>query len=358
MRWHALTSSLLSIILLLGTIINARSLHRAKDLTIPILKTQWIDSQQYHTLKSYYLQEYPLFGIFDYSHFFANYLPIGPISFRNNPEVTVDGTVLAHLIDELLEEVNQKKRLRKLKHKKEFTHFTVLRKRNFNRRKKCGFLILKCKDYPFVVKLSIETPESFTQPYKKGFEPTIFFFMAGGINRHLSGFTRIKNAQHIRNYIAKGNLSVKFDIPRKWFYIPQRSKWIKLQGTNIGQHKYIDTEIPGTYCIVADAIEYERKFSLLNKNDRKISMYFCNLIDFYIDPHIDNFMVEKGTNKIIIVDTEHFPSITGLTDVNNIYTSQLHWYSDLTIKCLQDMFLRDKETRKYIQRYGTHHYNL
>ena len=114
MRCHALISKFLLIILLPVSIINARSLHRPKDPTIPILKTQWVDSKQYCTLKSYYLQEYPLFGIFDYNHFFANYLPIGPISFRNKPESTVDGAVLAHLIDDLLEEVNQKKKLHKI----------------------------------------------------------------------------------------------------------------------------------------------------------------------------------------------------------------------------------------------------
>ncbi len=340
------------------TSLQARSPQRPQDPTIPSLTTRWAKDSTQHTIKSYFLQEYPLFEIFDYNHFFSNYLPIGKISYRYNPEQSVNGSVIAHLIDELIEELNQKKRLHKIKRDDEFKHFTILRKRNFNRREKCGFLILKCKDYPFVVKLSIETPESFTQPHKKGFEPSIFFIMAGGINRHLSGFTRIKNANHVRRCIANATLPVEFDIPRKWFYVPQNTKWIELAGRNIGTNSTIRTEIPGTYCIVSDAIDFERKFTLLNHEDCVVSMKLCNLINFSIDPHIDNFLLEKNTGKIVIVDTEHFPSITGLTNVNGVYTSQLHWYYDLSIKCINDMFLRDKQTRKYIQQHGTHHFNL
>jgi len=342
---------LLTILFLSNTLLQARSIHRPKDPTKPRLTARWIDDNEYHSISNYYLQEYPFFQIFDRNHFFENYLPIGTINFRNNPNSSVEGATLAHLIDKLMEEIAQGK--------KEFTNFIVLRKQNFNRRKKFGLLILKCKDYPFVVKTSIETPKSFTNPYKKGIVPAIFFFMAGGINRHLSGFTRIKNSQYVRQCITQApNLPAQFDIPRKWFYMPSGSKWMELCGFNIGQHDQIHTEIPGAYCIIADAIECERSFSLLHKDDRTISMKLCNLVNFYIDPHIDNFIVEKETNKIVIIDTEHFPSITGLANTKSIYTSQIRWYTDLSIKCLEDMFLRDKQTRRYIQRHGTHHYKL
>lgn len=346
------------IAILICTTTLSRSPLRPQDITIPEIKTNWVNDTKRYSIKSSYLQEYPLFETFDYNHFFSHYLPTGKINYRYNPEKSVNGSVLTHLIDELLKEINQKKRLHKIKRFDDFKHFTVLRQRNFNRRKKYGFLILKCKDYPFIIKLSIETPESFTNPFKKGFEPSIFFIMAGGINRHLSGFTRIKNAHHVRKCIARESLPVEFDIPRKWFYVPQNTKWIEITGNNIGSKSTLKTKIPGTYCIVADAIEFERKFTLLRNEDRIISMQLCNLINFAIDPHIDNFLLEKNTGKVVIVDTEHFPSITGLTNIKGNYTSQLSWYTDLTMKCLQDMFLRDKQTRKYIQRHGTHHFKL
>jgi len=350
--------NIIFLVMTLSTTIMARSPHRPQDQTMPEIITCWTNDIKKYSIKSYYLQEYPLFEIFDYEHFFSHYLPIGKIKYRYNPKQNVNGSVIAHLVDELVDEINQKKRLHKIKRFDDFKNFTVLRQRNFNRRKKCGFLILKCKHYPFVVKLSVETPESFTQPFKKGFEPSIFFVMAGGINRHLSGFTRIKNAAHVRTCIEKENLPVEFDMPRKWFYVPQNSKWIKLTGKNIGTQPSITTEIPGTYCIIADAIEFERKFTLLNNEDCKISMNFCNLVNFSIDPHIDNFLLEKNTGKVVIVDTEHFPSITGLVNIKGFYTSQLRWYADLTVKCIQDMFLRDKKTRKHIQKHGTHHFKL
>jgi len=337
---------------------GGRNIHRPQDPSTPVISANWINDTHRYSIKNNFLQEYPFFETFDKEHFFDHYLPMGQISYRNKPSTKVEGTVLAQLIDELIEELDQKRKLRKLKRDHDFKHFIVLKKGNFNRKKKYGFIILKFKDYPFVVKLSIETPQSFVNPFKKGFEPTIFFYMAGGINRHMSGFTRIKNAQHVKNCIAQTQLPVEFDMPRKWFYMPKESQWIELHGKNIGVNQTAYTKIPGTYCIVADAIECERIYTLLNKEDRDISMQLCNAVKFSIDPHIDNFMVEKDTNKVVIIDTEHFPSITGLTDVSNLYTSQISWYADLSIKCVKDMFFRDKQTRRTIQRNGTHHYQL
>jgi len=345
---------IISIIFMFYAPTHSRSVFRPQDPYKPKLSVSWENKTKEFTLESYYLQEYPLFGIFDQEHFFNNYLPTGPIHFRYDQNKSVDGTTIALLIDELLEEINKKKKLHKIKRTEEFKNFFVLRKRNFNRKKKNGFMILKCKDYPFVVKLSIETPESFTQPFSKGFEPSIFFFMAGGTNRHLSGFTRIKNAEYVKNSIAKAHdMPVEFDLPRKWFYIPHGCPWIELRGKNIGTNKQLSTTIPGTYCIIADAIEFERKFTLTRKDDRDISMKLCNLVNFYIDPHIDNFMTEKGTNKVVIVDTEHFPSITGLTHIDSVYTSQIRLYTDLTFKCIDDLFLRNKSKRREIAMNGT-----
>ena len=350
---NILFTGIISLMLLGYAPTQARSVFRPQDPYKPKLSVAWENKHQQCTLESYYLQEYPLFGIFDQEHFFNNYLPVGPIHFRNDENKSVDGTTISLLIDDLLEEINQKKKLHKFKRAKEFKHFSILRKRNFNRKKKNGFMILKCKDYPFVVKLSIETPESFTQPFTKGFDPLFFFFMAGGTNRHLSGFTRIKNADYVRNCIAQApNLNVEFDIPRKWFYIPKNCPWLELKGKNIGKNKHLSTSIPGTYCIIADAIEFDHKFTLTCKNDREISMKLCNLVNFYIDPHIDNFMVEKETNKVVIIDTEHFPTITGLGQVDTVYTNQFHWYVDLAFKCIDDLFLRDKSKRKDIAMNG------
>ena len=79
--------------------------------------------------------------------------------------------------------------------------------------------------------------------------------MGGGVNRHLSGFTRIKNAQAFKEFITKNPYwQSRVDMPRKWFWLPCNTRWITIAGANIGKYKQVSIDIPGTYCIVADAI--------------------------------------------------------------------------------------------------------
>ena len=269
-------------------------------------------------------------------------LPKGTISFRNKPSESVQGKVLTDLVEELLVEVQKKK--------KKFKHFTVLRKVNFNTKLRCGLLILKFKDHPFVLKLFIENPKTFVNPYAKGFEPMCFFVMAGGINRHLTGFTRIKNLGQVRKKIqTHDHWSKIIDFPRKWFWLPNNSRWIEITGHNIGNKKKLTTKLPSVYGIIADAIKADKTFSLFNKNEKKVGMELCNYLEHAIDPHIDNFMREKATNKIIMVDTEHFPSVVGLKQKNEFH-NYISWYTFLALKCSKDGFFRTKRERKEAQK--------
>ena len=68
-----------------------------------------------------------------------------------------------------------------------FTDFTILQCKDYNFKKGFGLLIVKFNNFPFVVKLFVETPASFINPFDKGNEPIFFFFMGGGVNRHLQG---------------------------------------------------------------------------------------------------------------------------------------------------------------------------
>lgn len=189
----------------------------------------------------------------------------------------------------------------------------------------------------------METPDMFVKPYRKGFVPMFFYFMGGGVNRHLSGFTRIKNAQEFKELITKNPYwQSRVDMPRKWFWLPSNTRWITIAGANIGKYKQVSIDIPGTYCIVADAISIERTMTLTNPDDRIESMALCNTAKFIIDPHIDNFMIEQNTKKIVIVDTEHFPTMVGFKKEIGQYTSQASWYIDLSCKAADDMFFRDK----------------
>jgi len=287
------------------------------------------------------LEQQPIFEIFDRSHFEQHFLPMNKISYQNNPTMSVNGETLKTLIDELVQELKQKK--------KKFKNFTLITKKNFNRRAKSGLIILKFNDYPFIVKLFMENPKSFTAPFSKGFETKFFFLMGGGTNRHLLGFTRIRNLDAINARLQKDPYwSKTVYTPRKWFLLPTDSQWIEIVGENIGEHPVQKTVIPGTYAIIADAIDAQRSFSLLSRQDTEISMKLCNFLELMIDPHIDNYLVEKETGKTFLVDTEHFPSFIGLKEkiVFNDYTS---WYGFMCWKATKDIFFRTKSTRKAAQ---------
>jgi hypothetical protein len=170
--------------------------------------------------------------------------------------------------------------------------------------------------------------------------------MGGGINRHLSGLTRIKNAENFKELMGTDPYwKDRVEVPRKWFWLPSDTRWITIAGSNIGKYKHVSIDVPASYCIIADAIDIERRMTLVNKEDRIESMALCNKAKFTIDPHIDNFMIERSTQKIILVDTEDFHALVGFKHELDEYTSQFTWYRDLSLKCVNDMFCRDKSCR-------------
>jgi hypothetical protein len=303
---------------------------------MPSIVTHWKDdNKKCYSLRSPFLEGYPFFEIFDKQHFDEHMIPEGPISFRYDPTKSVTRNELTSLIETLIQEIRAKRTM--------YTHFNVLRDSNFNRRRQSGLLIVRCKRYPFVVKLFMETPDMFVKPYKKGLYPMFFYFMGGGVNRHLSGFTRIKNAEKFKSIVDNNPYwKSRVDVPRKWYWVPSDARWITISGSNIGRYKHVSIDIPGTYCIVADAIDLERSMTLFNADDCIESMALCNATKFIIDPHIDNFAIERNTKKIVLVDTEHFPTIVGFKKDVGEFSSQTSWYINLAIKALRDMFLRDK----------------
>lgn len=319
-----------------------RSPLRTENSTIPQLTVCFSDDPaSKQSIRKERLEISSLFELFDKVFFENHLLPSHAIAYRNK-DGAVLGTTLSELIENLLVELSLKKR--------EFTHFTVLTARNFNKRQMHGLIILKFKNYPFVLKLFIENPESFINPYSKGIEPIAFFYMGGGINRHLMGFTRIKNLEIMQKRIQESprwaNIIV---MPRKWFWLPKSPAWLHLQGRFFSDTQpLIETTIPAIYGIVADAIDAERIFSLFNKEDKKFSMEFCNFMEVQIDPHIDNFMIEKNSKKTAIVDTEHFPTLVGLKEKIE-FKNYFDWYKKLMGKFLCDSYGYTKKERKALR---------
>lgn len=319
-----------------------RSIHRPKSASLPRIETRWLgQSSPHYTLRNSHLEEYPLFGTFNKKFFYNHLLPNNAISYRYNPKKSVSGTKLKRIIAKLIKEIKQKK--------KNLTDFTMIKRSNFNVKKCSGLFIVKFKHYPFVVKVFMETPESFVMHNAKGFEPTFFFYMAGGINRHLLGFTRIKNLENIKKLIENSKKwANKITLPRKWFVLPHQSRWIKIKGENIGRKKKQSTTIPATYCVLSDWIDSERAPSIFNKDDRRTSMELCNFLELAIDPHIDNFIIERSTHKIAIVDTEHFNTVVGIKKKKK-FRSYFSWFTYLAGKCLHSMYFRNKAVRKQDQ---------
>ncbi len=316
---------------------TGRSIYRPVDPLMPEISVKWVGDRNEYLLKKYHLEEYALFRIFDKEFFMQHILPDKPIVFRYDSKKTVSRKELTDLIDELILEIKQGKH--------SFTHFTILQSKDYNYKKGNGLLIVKFNDYPFVVKLFVETPDSFVSPFDKGLEPIFFFFMAGGVNRHLTGFTRLKNREIIQNRLAQSPWAHDIDIPRKWHWVPQNTRWIEIKGKNIGNIKERSIQFPGTYCIIADAIEAERNLSLLDARDKKRAMDLCNYLDIWIDPHMKNFMIEKGSGKFVIVDTEHFPSVVGLREKIS-FSSYSDWYLYLAGKCWRNAFMQNKHERR------------
>lgn len=318
--------------------VGGRSIHRPKSNDIPTISMSYKGDQKQYTLRNWYLEEYPYFKLYNADYLRQFTLPDTMITHRYDPSRSSSGSAIKQTIESLIMNLKYKKKIS--------SDFILLQDKDYNYHNNCGLIVLKFKEHPFVVKLFVENPKSLVDPYNKGIEPTFFFFMGGGVNRHLSGFTRIRNRELVLEKLSQSEKwKGKVGIPRKWFLIPEQNKPIVMKGENIGPEGTPTIEIPSIYCILEDVVE-ATKYSYSTKPG---SLEVCNDLDLMIDPHITNFMIEKKTNKLIIIDTEHFPSVVGLKK-GKTFKSYLQWYFHLTSKCIRDMFLRTKHARKKAQK--------
>lgn len=310
---------------------------------LPQITTYWQDEPgNKFTLKDSHIEHAPIFRPYDKEFFFKHLLPNDPISFRREPSQSVNGAVLNEQIEGLLKELSQ--------HKKKFTNFTVLKDTDYSYVNVCGAIVLKFKNYPFVLKLFSETPKNFVSPFSKGMEPGFFFIMGGGIMRHLTGFTRIKNLEEIKALVvADPYWSKVVDFPRKWYWLPKDPRWLVVEGKNLGPQctPGCVTTIPGLYAIVAECIK-EVDTSWFDFVNSTRCMRFSQFAQYRIDPHRPNFMIEEGTGKMVVIDTENFRALVGLKD-RFVVDSYFDWYKKLAKKCVKDRFFRTKKDRANAQ---------
>jgi hypothetical protein len=310
---------------------------------MPSATVQWEDDSRVYSIKNSHLEPYPIFA-FKRQYFYKDLLPQGIIYDRKTfATPVVSGKQLDSLINELLDELKH--------HQKKLSHFTILQKKNFNFSRLCGLLVLKFNDYPFVLKLFIEHPDTFFDYYAKGSDPVFFFYMAGGANRHVGGLTRIENRRKtLEKIAAMPEWKGRIEAPRKWFWEPKDNKWMVIHGRNMSKDMHtLTTHIPGTYAIVADEIDTAHEFSMPRAEKTKTIMKLSNDLDLFIDAHENNFIFTQelvdNKPKIIIIDTEHFPSIVGIKHKHN-FNSYAEWYAFLAQKCFHDCYLRTKDKRQ------------
>jgi len=338
---------LYTFLILFSCTIKGRSPFRKKDPDMPEIAISWKNSKRILRRFNRAYTEYPIFTAFNENFFFNHLLPTTTITSATHQNQIIDCQIINEMIHELLMEIK--------KRKKQYIHFEIIQNKNFNHRKQCGLLVLRFKYYPLVLKLFIETPKSFIDPYCKGFENQFFFYMSGGINRHIAGLTRIKNLELVQEQIKQHKRWKHLIItPRKWYWLPQKHRWIEIKGRNIGDKKHIITQIPSTYAIIADELDTKENLNTLSSQAKgELIMQLCMDLHLFVDPHADNFIVkykpENNDYSISIVDTEHFPSMVGLKE-EPFFNNHLEWYIYLGAKFFQDAFLQTKHSRKKAQK--------
>jgi len=332
--------------LLVNGMVHGRGIHRLADPNLAQIITKWEDSNTTYSTKAYDFESSTLFKLFDYEYLKQHTLPDGPISFKYTPTKSVDGTVLKKKITALIDHLNKRRSL------KNIPDFKVLKKNNYNTRNRTGALILAFKDLPFVVKVFSETPYTFVRPRFRDLEQRCLFKLSGGVSRYLTGFTRIKNLDFIREHIQNNpTWNTTVDTPRKWFWIPPQARWFELKGINVNGIPEQTISYPSTYVTIADKIEIERTFTLNDAEDRHLVMGFTTGIGEYPDPNISNYVIDKK-GHIMFLDSEHFPSNLGMREPFD-YKTHGTWYNHLIKKFFKDVYFRTKAERLTI-RHGQH----
>lgn len=293
-------------------------------------QTEYSPNQSYYLLNNF-LRLKPIKNGFDAQFFQQNYLPQDLIHFRDHSGI-VQTSTLSKLANEVIEAIKMGQR--------DFKHFKILKDRDFNYATLSGLLVLKYKDYPFVIKISIEHPHTIIKPFSKSYEAAGMFVVGGNL-RHLSNFTRIMNLKRIQKILFHNPFYIQnIDFPRKWYWLPDCSYDLKIEWSC--NHKHDVISIPSIYAVISDFIETESQQPQNELN--KLSMKVARDVGFLIDPHAGNMVVEKNTRKYILLDTEDFRLMTGLSASMNA-NKYIGWWIEMIGTSAKTCFLRTKKQR-------------
>ncbi|MBP6892440.1 hypothetical protein KBB68_02555 [Candidatus Babeliales bacterium] len=350
------TSLIILSLLLVNNFLNCRKPSRPEDQSItpkiivtstdPEYAQTWVSAKSYKLSKKKipkkyyklnqgqsYLRLNPIKNGFNQLYFDQHLLPEEIIQFRNGTG-SVSGTTLSKLAQEFLEEikVGQKK----------FTHFKILKDQDFSYKTLSGLIIVKYKNYPFVLKLSIEHPHTIVQPFSSKSIEAMGRFVVGGNLRHLSNFTRIPNLERIKNMLSYNPFYLKsLQFPRKWYWKPNKNYDLKIEWNCNGYQETM--YLPSIYATISDFIETESKQPQADLN--RLSMKIATDTGFLIDPHSGNIVIEKGTHNYVLLDTEDFRLMVGL-DRSMKAKKYSGWILELAGKGFCNIVCRNKKERR------------
>lgn len=336
-----------------------------------------------HIISNPHLRARPLFGFFNEDYFYKNLVGHGPVTYRDGIG-SVSGDILNAQLEELMKELDEGK--------KEYKHFIVLKGKEYYNDQKRGFLVVKFKDYPFVAKIFIETPEYAFVPRERALQAYAMYIMNGGLGRFEVGFYRIKTRNELYQKLIKDPLwAVLLDVPEKRYWISRKAPWMIIKGYNFGTKEPLSLTFPSSYAVIADLVAIDSKMSLASRADTQLCLEICRSLDFCIDPNISNFVLEKcrpddcanqakrlvqfdkyakerltnaaarkarriieENKRLVIIDTENFHDLVGIQDIDFNVHNYMAWYIKLAIKFINDKFLTLKSQRR-ILRTGRRH---
>lgn len=325
-----------------------RNYHRLIDPNIGHINVRYADEKNEknsYDLYESHLRYLPLFRTFNYEYFMQKQLPKDKINYLYETENFIKTDKLNSIIETLIDEINKKQQT--------YKNFKILKRKNFNYKKGSGLIVLKFKDYPFILKLYIETPKDFVDPHSFSFQEDGIFYMGGAL-RHTSGWTRIMNAENVKEKIKQDvRWNSRVVIPRKWFWLPKNPKWLLIKAYNLGDKKEQQVELPAIYGVICDEIKSIEDKSAYVKEFLEL----CNFVEFQIDPHPNNFKLDLQ-KKIALIDTEHYPTMTGHVKRLPSCNSHFEHYMNLANKYLKSRWGISKKERIEGQKNTKSYYQL
>ena len=178
------------------------------------------------------------------------------------------------------------------------------------------------------------------QPFSKSFEAN-GIFISGGSLRHLSNFTRIPNLHRIKNMLCYNPFYLNtLDYPSKWFWKPDKIHDLQIVWHCNGEQQTI--VLPSVYATISDFIATEAYQPQADLN--RLAMKVASDTGFLIDPHSGNIVIEQGTHRYVLLDSEDFRLMVGL-DHSMKATKYIGWFLELTSNSISTISLRTKERR-------------